>query len=207
MSTDTAHTKHATPDHPIADVLKERWSPRAFDDREPDDDTLRSVFEAARWAASSFNGQPWRFIVARRGTALFDRIVETLIGFNQAWAPSAPVLAVATARTTFEHNGKPNAHAWHDIGLAMGNLSAQATQMGLHLHMMAGFKAEPLREALGVPDGFDIVHVTALGYLGSADSLPENMAESERAPRTRKPLDEWVFGDTWGEAASFTQAT
>jgi len=133
----------APTDHSIHPLLASRWSPRAFEDREISAGALNSMLEAARWAPSCFNEQPWRFIVARRRDGEeFERMLGCLVEVNQSWAKHAQVLMITVARMTFEHNGKPNRHAYHDLGLAVGNLSAQATELGVSLHQMAGFDAQ-----------------------------------------------------------------
>ena len=196
--------KEATPGHPVLDVIKKRWSPRAFADRRVEPETLGQLLEAARWAASSFNEQPWRFIVATKDEPEhYARVLDCLIEGNQAWAQHAPVLMLTVARKTFTRNGKPNRHAWHDVGLAMGNLVAQATALGLHVHMMAGILPEKAREVFAIPDDYEVVAGVTLGYFGNPDQLSDRMLQSEQTPRSRKPLDDLVFGATWGETASF----
>ncbi len=147
--------KEATPGHPVLDVIKKRWSPRAFADRRVEPETLEQLLEAARWAASSFNEQPWRFILATKDEPEhYARVLDCLIEGNQAWAQHAPVLMLTVARKTFTRNGKPNRHAWHDVGLAMGNMVAQATALGLHVHQMAGILPEKARVVFAIPDDY-----------------------------------------------------
>ncbi len=201
---ETLQIKEATPDHPVLDVIKKRWSPRAFADRRVEPETLKQLLEAARWAASSFNEQPWRFILATKDEPEhYARVLDCLIEGNQAWAQHAPVLMLTVARKTFMRNGKPNRHAWHDVGLAMGNLVAQATALGLHVHQMAGILPEKARVVFAIPDDYEVVAGVALGYFGNPDQLPDRQKQSEQKPRSRKPLDDLVFGATWGEAALF----
>lgn len=196
--------KTAATDFPVHDLVAQRWSPRAFAERTVAREDLGSLFEAARWAASSYNEQPWRFVVATRDEPeAFEALASCLVPFNAAWAAQAPVLAFSLARTTFERNGKPNAHAWHDVGLALGNLTLEAQSRGLVLHQMAGFDAARAREVLGLPADVDPVAAFALGYAGEPDALPEEMREGERAPRTRKPLAELVHVGTLGGASPF----
>jgi len=175
---------------PLLPVLAERWSPRAFDvDAEVSEEALTAALEAARWSPSANNSQPWRFIVGRRGTDVFDTIASTLMGFNQAWAGTAAVLIVAVAEVT-DPEGKARPWATYDVGQAVAHLSVQAHHDGLHAHQMGGFDATALREAFGLDERFLAVSVTALGVLGDPNTLPDALRERELAPRTRKPLDE-----------------
>lgn len=182
---------------PIHPLIAERWSPRAFADRALDDATLGSLLEAARWAPSCFNEQPWRFLVATRDDAEgFERLGSCLVEAN-GWAKSASVLMLSVARTTFERNDKENRHAWHDVGLAAENLVLQAQALGLATHQMAGFDAARAREVLGIPDGFEPVAMIAVGYRAEPESLPAKLAEREVAPRERRPLGAIAFGAGW----------
>jgi len=192
-----AHTAH-----PIHDLLSSRWSPRAFADRAVEREKLQRVLEAARWAPSSFNGQPWAFIVATKDDpAEFAKLLACLIEFNQGWAKAAPVLMVTVAQMKFEKNDKPNPHAWHDVGLAAGNLSVQATAEGLVVHQMAGILPAQVRATYGSPDGWEPATGIALGYLGDAASLPDPLREREVVPSDRKPLESFVFTGGWGKVA------
>jgi nitroreductase len=188
--------------HPINDVLAERWSPRAFADRTVDHDKLLSLFEAARWAPSSFNEQPWRFIVAaKEDSAAYERILSCLIEFNQAWARTAPVLMLSLCSTLFAKNGKVNPHAWHDTGMAMMSLVVQATTFGLYVHQMAGFDGEKVRRLYSVPADVQPVAAAAIGYLGDPASLPRELREKEHAERSRREARGFVFRDRFGTAA------
>jgi nitroreductase len=182
------------------DILR-RWSPRSFADRAVSSEDLKKVFEAARWAASSSNEQPWRFLLGHRGDETYKKIFSTLVEFNQAWAKTAPVLILSVAKKTFAKNGNPNGYALHDTGAATAYLSLQATALGLHTHSMAGFDQEAARKTFGVPDDYLIGAVTALGYLGDPSVLPEHLRKMEESPRERKPLSEIVFSE-WEKAAS-----
>lgn len=182
--------------HPL---IKKRWSPRAFFNRSVEKEKLLQLFEAARWAPSSYNEQPWRFIVAtKENPAAFGLLFDCLTEKNQRWAVSAPVLMLSIAKTHFERNGKPNRHAYHDVGLAMGNLLTQATSMGLYVHQIAGFSTERARELLQIPEGYEPVAMIAIGYLGNFRQLPEDLQEREQAPRKRKELNDIVFSEMWG---------
>lgn len=190
--------KHVRTDHPIHELLQKRWSPRAFSAEPIDVATLRSLFEAARWAPSSYNEQPWAFLVARREqTEDFARLLETLVEFNQDWARSAGGLVLTTARSAFAHNGTPNRHAWHDLGLAVAQLTVQASAAGLYVHQMAGIVPARAKTLLAIPDGWEPVSGLAIGYLGDPATLPEKLQQRELAESTRKPQDEFVFSAQW----------
>ena len=202
--TDTALDKTADAKHPIHTLIARRWSPRAFADTPVEPAKLRQLFEAARWAASSFNEQPWRFFLARReDEARFQQALSCLVEGNQAWARHAPVLILTAIRTRFSRNDKPNRVALHDLGLAMGNLSMQATELGLVLHQMAGVELERVREVYKIPEGFEPQTAIAVGYpTDDLSRLPENLRDAERGARTRMELPEFVFADRFGDAAS-----
>lgn len=192
--------KHAPGVAGMLEPILHRWSPRAYADRDVPVEDLKKGFEAARWAASSYNEQPWRFLVGRRGDATYQKIFESLVPFNQDWAKQAPVLILSVARKHFAHNGQINRHYWHDTGAAMANFMVQITALGLHAHSMAGFDHEKAQKAFNIPDDFETVAVTAVGYQGDPDSLPEGTRKSEIAPRTRKELKEFVFSE-WEKPA------
>lgn len=192
--------------YPVMDPIRQRWSPRAFDaERAVSDEDLRSLFEAARWAPSSRNEQPWRFLVARRETDPegHARLFGLLNEGNRAWAGKASILMIASASMRFGRNERSNRHAWYDLGQAMANLSAQATARGLVLRQMGGFDAEAAQEALAIPDGYEAVVAVALGYPGDPSELPETLQEGEMTPRKRRPLDELVHGASWDAPAGF----
>ena len=194
--------KPAETQFPIHDLLRRRWSPLAFADRLVEPEKLRSILEAARWAASSFNEQPWGFIVAtKQDEPEWSRLLSCLVEGNQVWAKQAPVLMVSVAKLTFGRNGESNRHAWHDVGLAVGNLVVQATSLGLSVHQMAGILPDKVRELYGLPHGFDPVAGLALGYVGDPDSLPEPLHQREQANRMRKPLAEFIFSTRWGQGS------
>jgi nitroreductase len=185
----------------VLPVVLKRWSSRAFSTREVTAADLAKLFEAARWAASAFNEQPWRFVVGRRGTATHRALAGSLLGFNQNWAGNAPVLILTVASTSFAHNGKDNGFALYDLGAASTILTLQASEQGMTTHTMAGFDRDVARQALGIPSAFALGTVIALGYQGEPESLEqEQLIALETAPRTRKPLSEVVFS-AWGEPA------
>jgi nitroreductase len=197
-------TKHAATDHPIHSLLAARWSPYAFADTPVERDELRSLFEAARWAASSYNEQPWSFVVAtREDEPAYEKLLSCLLPGNQAWAKAAPVLALGIVRDTFTRNEKENAAALHDLGLATGNLLMEATARGLHVHPMIGIDPDRARQVYRIPEHSRARTGLAIGHVGDVASLPEAMQERDRAPRTRKPLGEFVFGSVFGKPAVF----
>ena len=173
---------------PVLEILAERWSPRAFAVDETIDETrLASALEAARWAPSANNSQPWRFVVARRGTSAHARIHDSLVGFNQAWAGDAAVLIVAVAETA-DADGDPRGFAAYDLGQAVAHLSVQAHHDGLHVHQMGGFDRDALRAAFDLESRFEPLTVIALGPIGDPSNLPEVLQQRESAPRERRPL-------------------
>ncbi len=199
---DAYEHKQAKTDHTIYEMLASRWSPYAFADRPVADDDLRSLFEAARWAASSYNEQPWRYIVATKvDPDEFQRLLSCLVEGNQPWAKAAPVLAIGCTSLNFALNGKPNAAALHDLGLASASLVFEATARGLFVHQMIGILPDRVRAVYRVPEGVQPLTGLAIGYHGDADSLPDAYRQRDLASRTRKPLGEFVFGGQWAAAA------
>jgi nitroreductase len=200
--------KQATSSEELMPELKNRWSPRAFSEKALEEWQLRALFEAARWAASSSNQQPWRFLVARREDAHYPALREGLMEGNDVWAHRAPVLVATLARKKRVGKDAPNPHAWHDLGLAMGNLCAQATHLGLFVHQMAGIHPEKVAANFGVDtEEFDVVSMAAIGHRDpeGIDQLHEGHAKAEIAPRERSPLEELVFACKVGEPAEWTQ--
>lgn len=187
--------KHAPAVPGVEDLFLRRWSPRAFANKEVSKEDLKTIFEAASWAASSYNEQPWRFFLGRRGDATYQKIFDVLVEFNQSWAKSAPVLILSVASNKFAQNGHPNKYSIHDTGAATAYLSLQATALGLHTHSMAGFDHSHARRAFNVSDEYDIGAVTALGYLGDPSTLHDQMRSQEVSPRSRKPISEIVLKD------------
>ena len=189
--------KPADTQYPIHDLLRRRWSPRAFDDRPVELETLQSLFEAARWAPSSNNGQPWRFLVAmKENKAEHDQLFNCLVEANQKWAYRAPVLLLSVAALQFE-DGSPNRHALHDTGMAAENLTLQATALGLVAHQMAGFDIDRARADCQIPDGYEPVAMMAVGYPGDPALLSDRLRAREVQPRVRKPFTEFVYSATW----------
>ena len=192
---------------PVDESIRRRWSPRSFSDRPVSEEELRTLLEAARWAPSSYNEQPWRFLVARQedGDA-FEKMLGCLKEGNREWARNAPVLMLTVAKLVFERDGEENRHAFHDVGLAMGNFLNQATEMGIYVHQMAGIHPEGAREEYGVPEGFEVVAGVAVGYLGDPEELDDpDRRDAERSERSRKPLDDLVFEGAWGRPAELAE--
>jgi nitroreductase len=194
--------KPAFTEHEILDLLRRRWSPRAFSDRPIPEPVLSRMFEAARWAASSYNEQPWTYVlgVKAEDPAEFDRIASTLYPPN-AWAKAAPVLAISVAKWKFSHDGSPNRLAFHDVGAASANLTIEGLKEDVFVHQMGGFDPKKAKEIFGIPDDYEAVAAMAMGYAGNPDSLPEALKEREKAPRTRKKIEEFVYRGKWGGGA------
>lgn len=171
-------------------LLAERYSPRAFSERDVTGGELDLVLEAARLAPSSMNEQPWRFLVVRKGGEGHAPLLASLMESNRVWADKAPVLILNMVHRTFSRNGLPNVHAWHDLGLAIAQLTVQATALGMGLHQLGGFHPEIARESFGIPEDLDLVSVTVLGFPGDADLLPENLRQRELNRSPRRPLSE-----------------
>ncbi|MGD2114812.1 MAG: nitroreductase family protein [Acidobacteriota bacterium] len=177
--------------HPL---LESRWSPKQFTDRPVSPEDLRTLFEAARWAPSSFNAQPWAFIVGTRDEPeAWNAVLETLAAKNQEWASSAPVLFLAVAQGQLPRRDRPNRHAFHDVGQAVAHLTVQASAMGLAVHQMGGFYPDKARETFGIPEDWEAVSVSALGYPDA--EMPDE--------RSRKGMDDMIFAGRWGERASW----
>ena len=195
--------KTATPDFPIHELIAKRWSPRAYSDRPVEPEKLRSVLEAARWSASGGNGQPWSFfIVSQDDPENFAKMVGCLMEGNVPWASKAPVLGMVVTATV-RANGAPNRWAFYDAGLAMQNLTVQATAEGLYVHQMGGFQPETARTTFAIPENHEAVTMFTIGYLGDPAQLADNHREQELAPRVRRPLSEFVFNGAWGNTAPF----
>ena len=191
--------KIAQNDYEIYALIKQRYSPRIFDDKSLTDQDINRLFEAVRWSASCYNWQPWRFIYANKGSDAYDKIVDCLSEFNQSWAKNAPLLLL-TAYKKENPDGKENFHALHDLGLSLGNMAVQAEYMGIGLHHMAGVDWKKAHEVFEVPKGYHITTAIAAGYYGgNLNDLPEDLQDAEVAERNRKPQQEFAFKDTWGE--------
>ncbi len=193
--------KPAPADHPVHDLIASRWSPYVFSDRPVAAEDLRSLFEAARWAPSCYNEQPWRYIVGERSDPeAFERVLSCLVEGNQVWARHAPVLVLGVVALTFARNGKPNDAALHDLGLASANLLVEATARGLSVHQMRGILPDRAREIFAIPDDHEAFSGIAIGYAGDPSTRPE-LADRDRERRPRRPMAEFVFAGTWGASA------
>jgi len=191
---------------PVNELIQNRWSPRAFSDKPVSQEVLRSLFEAARWAPSSSNEQPWAYIVATKDdTENFEKSLGALVEFNANWAKKAAVLVIAVAQLAFAKNNAPNRNAQYDVGAASLQLSIEATARGLVVHQMAGFDPETASEAYNIPQGWEPIAAMAIGYPGDASSLPEPLQSREKAPRSRKRIREFVMSGQWGHTAEFAK--
>ena len=199
--------KPAPTDHPVADVVKNRWSPRAFSKKPVPPEVLHSLFEAARWAPSSGNEQPWAFLVATQDdTETHSKLLSTLAESNQIWARQAPVLGVAVSHLNWAKSGQPNRTALYDTGAAVAGLTAEATSRGLFVHQMAGFDPARASELFHVPADWQPLAAFVIGYPGDPESLPEPYLSREKNPRTRKALNEFVMSRDWGQPAGFLKS-
>ena len=213
--TETEYTVH--------DFIRGRWSPLAFSDRTVEREKLLVLLEAARWAPSSYNHQPWSFIIATQDNpAEYDRLLSCLVDANQRWAQHAPVLMLSVAKLHFdppsalnsdatietlnlavrehhlERRGETNRHAFHDVGMAVENLTIQAIALDLFVHHIAGLRLDKARPLFHIPRDYEPVAAMTIGYLGNSQTLPEDLRLRELTPRVRKPLEEFVFTGHWG---------
>ena len=196
--------KQAATDHPILELLAERWSPYGFEQRPVPEADLRSLFEAARWAASSYNEQPWNYLVATRENAPeFARLLSCLVEANQVWAKTAPVLVLGVVSLRFAKNKQDNRAAVHDLCLAAGTLGVAATARGLAVHQMIGILPDKAREVYRIPEHFEAWTAMAIGYKADPAKLPEALKERDLTPRQRKRLSKFVFTGQWGQVSPF----
>ncbi len=190
--TSSVEIKFAPTQTPVLELIRRRWSARSFLDKSIAENDLNTILEAASWAPSANNEQPWLYFAAHKGTPAFDIVVEILAGGNQPWAKNAAVLVVTVAKLTFEANQNNNPTALHDVGLANATLLLQATALGIFAHPMGGFDAEKMSAFLHLPATQKPVVVIAMGYLDEAEKLVEPFKTRELTPRVRKPLASFV---------------
>lgn len=184
----------------IHELLASRRSTRAFSQQSIEPSKIMSLFEAARWSPSSANEQPWYFIAATKEDSLaYSALFESLSERNRRWASNAPMLVLALTQSTYSKNGQPYRHSWYDLGQSVALLSVQATALGLSVHQMGGFNPVKFVQLYPIPEGFEPVVILAVGYPDVPESLPEDLRAREQAPRSRKPLESFVFTDQWGK--------
>jgi nitroreductase len=198
-----SHVKHARPDHAILPVFAERWSPYVYDERPVEREKLLSCLEAARWAESSYNEQPWIFLLSERTNAAeFERALDCLTEANHGWAKHAGVLILTAISRSFKKNGNPNRVAEHDLGIAAAQFALQATALGLQAHQMAGVNLTKTRQTYNIPEGYDPMTAIALGYAGPPPGGADpQLAPRDAAPRSRKAIGEFVFTGGWDKPA------
>lgn len=197
------HKRPAPVGVPVHDLIKHRWSPRAFDSKPLTAQDLKCLFEAARWASSSYNAQPWYFIIAtKEDPENFQKVLSTFVEFNQGWAKNAAAVGLSVAGHKMPHDGSQNRHAFHDVGQAATTLSLEAASHGFQVHQMAGILPDKAREVFGIPADFEAVAGFAIGYPGDPNSLPEGrLRDQESGDRQRKPLSDFVFTGKWGNVS------
>ncbi len=199
-------SKSANTEHPIMDAQSQRFSPYAFSDAGVPQEDLQSLFEAARWAPSSYNEQPWVYIVARKEDGdLFDQVLSCLVDGNQVWAKFAPVLALGCYCKHFKRNDNPNKCAQHDLGLASMALTVEAMSRDLYVHQMAGILPDKAREVFTIPSDYEVLTGLAIGKVGDGAKLPDDIRARDQGERARKAQTEFVYGGQWGQPATWTQ--
>jgi nitroreductase len=187
-------------DYPINSLFLDRWSPRAMSGEPIGETELLTLFEAARWAPSSYNGQPWRILYAHRDTENWPTFFNLLVEFNQTWAKNAAALAVLISKNTFDHNDQPSITHSFDTGAAWANLALQGTLSGLVIHGMQGFNYEKAKIDLKIPDGYTVEAMAVIGKPGKKEELPDKLQERE-TPNDRRPLSETAFEGIWRQPA------
>lgn len=196
--------KAADLDNPVFPALAERWSPYGFSDKPVSVDDLKSLFEAARWTQSSYNEQPWRYIVARKEQSeLFDKLLACLVEGNQSWAKFVPVLVLGVVSENFSRNGKVNIAAEHDLGAASAALTFEASIRGLFVHQMIGIEPDKAKDLFAIPDGFRAFTALAIGYAGKQAGLPDDIAARDQAARSRHAKSKFVFAEKFGVQADW----
>ncbi len=193
--------KKANTDYSIHELIAQRWSPRAFSDKKVEPEKLQRVFEAARWAPSAYNAQPWNFLIGYKGDEVWTNVFETLIDFNKQWVKTAPILALCVAKVKSEKGANPLAA--YDCGQALYAICIQAEQEGLHVHQMSGFDAQKAAQILDVPEDYQVLTAFVIGYPGDLAQLPEDMQKMEKAARQRRKVKDFVFTGKFGQQADF----
>jgi len=197
--------KPALTDKNIHPLIKNRWSPRSFDARPVEADKLQRIFDAARWAPSSFNEQPWRFIIGIKGDETWDKIFDSLLEWNQQWAKTAPVLVLAIGSSRYAKTHKESDIFKYDVGQAIAYVTLQASEEGLMMHQMGGFSKKKAIEHFGIPEDFQPLTVSAIGYQAAPENLPKEFEELEYKERSRMALSEQVFAGRFGQASPLAQ--
>tara|TARA_R110002153_G_scaffold11659_2_gene44904 strand:- start:4536 stop:5153 length:618 start_codon:yes stop_codon:yes gene_type:complete len=188
----------ADSDYEIFALLKQRYSPRIFKDKKITEQHMHQLFEAVRWAPSSNNQQPWRFLYAEKGSEAYKKIIDNLTDSNKIWAKNAPLLMLTAYKKETE-KGKENFHALHDLGMGLGAMTVQAQYMGIAMHHMAGLDHKEAQQIFNIPEEFHIVTAIALGYYGGElDDLPEKLQKKEISERQRMPQNQFAFKNSWG---------
>lgn len=190
--------KPALNQYDIHPLIKRRWSPRSFEDKPVENEKLQRVFEAARWAPSAYNMQPWSYIIGKKGTSSYDNIMNTLIEFNQSWTKFAPVLVLVIGKE-IDAKDKPNDTFKYDTGQSVAYLTFQAMHEGLFMHQMSGFSKTKAIENFSIENNYQPIAVFALGYVSSPDQLPEKLQEMERSERSRKSFEDFVFEERFNK--------
>ena len=193
--------KPASNNFPVSDLFKQRWSPRAFSERSVEKEKLQSIFEAARWAPSARNEQPWRFIVGQKGDGTWGKIFESLVDWNQQWTVRAPVMVLNLGKKVYDFQNLANETYQYDTGQTVAMMVTEAVNQGLIGHQMSGFSPEKVIELFEIPDDYQPISVTTFGYYGNPELLPLEMNKSEFEERRRRPLGETVFSNKFGETS------
>ena len=193
-------SKNAKTQFDIHPLLNERWSPRAFEDKAIETDKLQKIFEAARWSPSASNEQPWSFMIGLKNDETYQKIMETLVKFNQMWAINAPVLLLSIGKKTNSKEEASNIYKY-DVGQSVAHLTFQASFEGLHLHQMSGFYPGKAAELFELPDNYEAISVIAMGYIGNPSMLHSRMQKAEKAERERKDLKDFIFTVKFGNQA------
>ncbi len=180
--------------HPL---IKNRWSPRAFDNKAVEEEKIINIIESARWAPSAYNEQPWRFIIGKSGDENYLKIFDSLVEWNQKWVKNVPLLILNITKKKFSHNNKINATALYDLGQSVAFMVLEAENQGLACHQMSGFDHEKIIVTFEIPEDFEPVSITAIGYQGDISTLPEDFISLEKADRKRKPARELLFNSSF----------